>query len=363
MDKVKEVFKRIFTDKVNRIILRTLCILLVTIILGASALYGLLHVLILGPSYTASATIVRTLRETRRGMRVPELFLSMDEINSIINTNSTDSLEEQDTSLIQITISTPTPISPDSTQDVGNTDDPIGPTVSPNPNSPDNDGIEIIDIKGESYSGVLMIVKDPSRIFLGTPGDFNEITGGKTLPEMLSATNAVGGINAGGFLDESGKGNGAVPMGLVIDNGELIWGYKELSYNVVGFDDNYILHVGYMTGQQALNRNLQYAVSFGPVLVLNGKGVNLQYGGLNPRSAIGQRADGAVLMLVINGRQIDSLGATYQDLTNIMLEYGAVNASNLDGGSSSILMYNGEILNVCASMRGPRDLPTAFLVR
>ena len=108
---------------------------------------------------------------------------------------------------------------------------------------------------------VLMIVKDPSRIFLGTPGDFNEITGGKTLPEMLSATNAVGGINAGGFLDESGKGNGAVPMGLVIDNGELIWGYKELSYNVVGFDDNYILHVGYMTGQQALNRNLRYAVS------------------------------------------------------------------------------------------------------
>lgn len=363
MDKVKEIFKKIFTDKVKRIILRTLCILLVTIILGATALFGLLTVLIKGPSRTASATIVRTLRETRRGMHVPELFLSIEEINSIINTNSTESLEPQDTSLIQIAISTPTPTSPDLTQDPANTDDPVGPTATPNPTDPDGDGIEIIDIKGESYSGVLMIVKDPSRIFLGTPGDFDKITGGKTLPEMLASTTAVGGINAGGFLDDSGKGSGGVPMGLVIDKGELTWGHKGLSYNVVGFDDNYILHVGYMTGQQALNRNIQYAVSFGPVLVLNGKGVNLQYGGLNPRSAIGQRADGAVLMLVINGRQIDSLGATYQDVTNIMLEHGAVNACNLDGGSSSILMYKGEILNVPASMRGPRDLPTAFLVR
>lgn len=358
MDKFKSFFNKLNLRSIGIICAKSLCVLLVTAILGMAALYGLLYVMIKGPSDTVSAIVVRSLRETRRGMRVPELFLTQEELDKIINSKSKDTLEEQDTSLIQITISTPPPSSPNKNPGSDKTDDPISTT----PPSQD-DGIEIVEINGSSYSGVLLIVKDPSRIFLGTPGDYNTIKAGKTLPEMLASTNAVGGINAGGFIDESGKGSGAIPMGMVIDHGDLIWGSASTSYNVVGFDSNYILHVGYMTGQQALNRNIQYAVSFGPVLVLNGKGVNLQYGGLNPRSAIGQRADGAVLMLAINGRQIDSLGATYQDLTNIMLEYGAINAANLDGGSSSILMYDGEILNVCASMRGPRDLPTAFLVR
>lgn len=358
MEKFKDFCNKIFTKKTGIICIKSICILLVTSIICLVAGYGLLYVLIKGPSATVSKMVVRTLRETRRGMRVPELFLSQAELDAIINSNAKDNLEEQDTSLIQIQISTPPPSSGGNTSKPNETED-----ATPTPVPGQDDGIEIIEINGSSYSGVLMIIKDPSRVFLGTPGDFNTVTSGKTLPEMVAATGAVGGINAGGFLDESGKGNGATPLGLVIDNGKLLWGDKNTSYNVVGFDNNYILHVGYMSGQQALNRNIQYAVSFGPVLVLNGKAVNLQYGGLNPRSAIGQRADGAVLMLVINGRQIDSLGATYQDLTNIMLEYGAINAANLDGGSSSTLMYNGEILNTLASMRGPRDLPTAFLVK
>ncbi|MBR5136674.1 MAG: phosphodiester glycosidase family protein [Clostridia bacterium] len=358
MEKFKSFCSKIFGHKAAKICIKSICVLLVTAIICLAAGYGLLYVLIKGPSTTVSELVVRTLRETRRGMRVPELFLSQAELDAIINANSTDTLEEQDTSLIQITISTPPPSSGGNSSTPGKTED-----ATPTPVPGEDDGIEIIEINGSSYSGVMMIIKDPSRIFLGTPGDFNTVTSGKTLPEMVAATGAVGGINAGGFEDESGKGSGAVPMGLVINNGELVWGYKNVSYNVVGFDSNYILHVGYMSGQQALNRNIQYAVSFGPVLVLNGKAVNLQYGGLNPRSAIGQRADGAVLMLVINGRQIDSLGASYEDLTNIMLEYGAINAANLDGGSSSTIMYNGEILNTLASMRGPRDLPTAFLVK
>jgi exopolysaccharide biosynthesis protein len=46
-----------------------------------------------------------------------------------------------------------------------------------------------------------------------------------------------------------------------------------------------------------------------------------------------------------------------------MLEYGAVNASNLDGGSSTLMIYRGETLNVCASVYGPRAIATSFLVR
>ena len=86
-------------------------------------------------------------------------------------------------------------------------------------------------------------------------------------------------------------------------------------------------------------------------------------GGLNPRTAIGQRADGAVLLLVIDGRQSHSLGATYKDCQQVMLDYGAVNAANLDGGSSTLMIYEGEHVNMCATLYGSRDMPTSFLVK
>ncbi len=119
-----------------------------------------------------------------------------------------------------------------------------------------------------------------------------------------------------------------------------------------------------MTGQQAVDKEFRDAVTFGPALVVNGEAVSTvgTGGGLNPRTAIGQRADGAVLLLVIEGRQTASLGATFLDLIEIMLDFDAVNAANLDGGMSSSMAYEGEeILNNC-SIKGPRDMPTAFVV-
>ena len=100
------------------------------------------------------------------------------------------------------------------------------------------------------------------------------------------------------------------------------------------------------------------------MLVSNGEPVSSDtlLSGVNPRTAIGQRADGAVLLLVIEGRQARSLGATYADLSDIMLQYGAVNACNLDGGSSSTLWFDGEYINSSASLIGDRRIPTAFLV-
>ena len=65
---------------------------------------------------------------------------------------------------------------------------------------------------------------------------------------------------------------------------------------------------------------------------------------------------------MLDGRSINTLGATMQDVADIMLEYGAVNAGNLDGGSSSVMVYDGEIINNCASVTGPRNIPTAFIV-
>ena len=137
----------------------------------------------------------------------------------------------------------------------------------------------------------------------------------------------------------------------------------------VGLDRDGILHVGSMNGREAVENGIQWAVSFvthdglASSLIINGE---IQHqnlgGGVNPRTALGQRDDGALLLLVLDGRSINTLGATMEDVVNIMLEYGAVNAGNLDGGSSSVMVYDGEIVNHCASVTGPRRIPTGFIV-
>lgn len=210
----------------------------------------------------------------------------------------------------------------------------------------------------------MMIVKDPSRIHVAVPPAFGEEAEGLKIDEMVKKENAIAGINAGGFMDTNGTGNGGQPKGIIIKDGKILSDTGGTSC-VIGFDGDNKLIVGLMTAKQAIEKNIRDAVSFGPVFIVNGKRTEVQGsgGGLNPRTCIGQRKDGAVLLLVIDGRQADSLGATYEDCINIMEEYGAVNAANLDGGSSTIMYYNGEVINVCASVYGPRKLPSAFVVK
>ena len=107
------------------------------------------------------------------------------------------------------------------------------------------------------------------------------------------------------------------------------------------------------------------AVKFGPILLVNGEPVEAlgDGSGLNPRTAIGQRADGAMLLLTIDGRQSNSIGASLADVRDVMLDFGAVNAANLDGGSSTSMIYNGEMINQNASLIGLRKMCTAILVK
>ena len=220
----------------------------------------------------------------------------------------------------------------------------------------------------DTVKGKLMIVRDPSRIILGTSNNLGR-QAGLQLTDLVAKYGGVAGINAGGFNDENGTGNGGIPQGLVITYGEMVWGGVNTNYNLIGFDRNNILHVGRMTGMEALNRGIQHAVSFvthdgvASALIINGEiqSQNL-VSGVNPRTAIGQREDGAVLLLVLDGRSINTVGATMENICDIMLQYGAVNAGNLDGGSSSVMVYDGRIINHCASVTGPRYIPTGFVV-
>lgn len=224
------------------------------------------------------------------------------------------------------------------------------------------DGLEIHDVSGSTFKGKMMIVYDPSRIFVGVCGDYSAGAPGKTIHQIAKAYNATAALNGGGFEDKNGTGDGGIPIGLVITEGNFVWGDQSKKYDVIGFNSDNILIVGNMTGKQALDAGIRDALSFGPVLVMNGKASSVKGSGsgLNPRSAIGQRADGAVLLLAIDGRRPESLGASYADLIEIMLEYGAVNAANLDGGNSTGLVYKGSLVNRGLFYRG---LPTCFIVR
>ena len=227
----------------------------------------------------------------------------------------------------------------------------------------DMDAIIVEDVHGSTFNGKMMIVNDPSRVYVYDIPDYTAAWG-MMVSDMVKTDDAIAGINGGGFLDINGLGNGSVPLGIVISKGQWKNGDQYSSYQVIGFDNNNKLVVGYMTGVEAMERGIRDAVEWGPALIVNGEAVDVgNGGGLNPRTAIGQRADGAVLLLVVDGRQPSSIGASYYDLIGVMQQYGAVNAANLDGGNSSSMVYNGEVITNTASLNGERELPTAFLVR
>jgi exopolysaccharide biosynthesis protein len=184
------------------------------------------------------------------------------------------------------------------------------------------------------------------------------------LEDLVKRYDALGGINGGGFIDEGGGGTGGLPEGLtIVDGKSYLWKDSGAS---AAFDENNVLHVGTYTVESAAAAGIRDCVSFGPALIIDGAP---EYGrhmesGINPRTAIGQREDGAVLMLCIDGRQIHSIGANYADLRDIMMDFGAVNACSLDGGSSTVMYFNGEYLNSPSSASGTsRYLPNAFLIK
>ena len=342
--------------KVFGILGKIMLVILETVLLLVVALYGLMFVLAKGPSPTARDLFVMSVRETSAMGWVANIYFTEKEIAKIENPKEIDEYIEIDTSLIQI---------PQETDPVEGEDE--GEDQGPKPDAwglidEDGDGIIVEEVKGEGYSGYMMVVLDPSRVIVGSvPGSYG--ARGYTVEEMVEKFDAVAGTNAGGFHDPNGTGNGSIPDTLVVFEGKVYYAGFGTRKGFVGIDDNYILHVANkITEAEIKEKNIQYGVCFGPVLVANGEPCEINISGVNPRTAIGQRSDGAILMLVIDGRQVISMDATMDDLVNIMLDYGAVNACNLDGGSSSLMWYQGDYVNNCASVIGIRPVPTAILV-
>ena len=205
---------------------------------------------------------------------------------------------------------------------------------------PNNDDYKIIEIEGKGYSGYLAVIYDPSRVKtvytkkLGTSGQY--------LTQMAKDNDAAIAINGGGFEDPNFNSNGANPLGVTFSGGKLITSKTwNGSGGLIGFTEDNKLVLGKMTVKQAQEMKIRDGVTFGPFLIVNGKPSKvLGNGGWGtaPRTAIGQRKDGIVLFLVIDGRTVKQPGADMNDLIEIMRRYGAYNATNLDGGTSTVMV-------------------------
>lgn len=230
------------------------------------------------------------------------------------------------------------------------------------------DGIVVEDIEGKNalgkFRGKVMLIKDPKRIKVAVAQSLG--VNGERVSDLIKNRGAVAGINGGGFYDPDGSGNGAYPDGITVQKGEIIHNnVGDKAINMIGLDKEGQLVLGIMTVAQIREKGIQEAVHFEPNLIVNGKKAEFSDGpyGYAPRTAIGQKADGTIIFVVIDGRQPTwSMGAGISDLYNIFRKYDAVTAVNLDGGSSTEMMYHGKILNKLWNIFGERYMPTGFVV-
>lgn len=212
--------------------------------------------------------------------------------------------------------------------------------------TPYPDGIRIDTYEGENFTAQIMLVRDPSRLYLATSSEtLSKDTPGLKMNDAIEKEGAVAAINAGTCWDD-GTGSlevGSVPLGLNLSKGKVVWdSFSEATPDTgfVGFNrDNILIVANSVTEEDALELGIRDGCASGTVLIVNGNAVDIDHSGYSPRTAIGQRADGTVILVCTNGRTDEFIGATLSDVIAILQEYGAVNACALLGGSSANMLY------------------------
>lgn len=326
----------------------------VTVGIVFTALVLMITLICHGPSSSAQELFATTILETGQLKFLANIFLSKDDLERIVSKNSLVEMDaEVNTNLIDVTASASKEL------------------------------IEIKKVSGDNFEGTMMIVNDPSKISLATTYPWGEY--GKELGVLVEENNALSGVNGGLYYSSGNKGG--KPYGITVSNGEILdlsLGLRGL--HLIGFDEDNILRIISLENmntnqvkQLVKTERIRDAVAFQEEasdknnhfvkLIINGekRELNGMGSGANPRTAIGQRKDGSVLILVTDGRGKNGhLGATASDLIRIMSDYGAVNAANIDGGSSSSLYYNHEYLMTSVTFYYSNSswrLPTAFVVK
>lgn len=218
---------------------------------------------------------------------------------------------------------------------------------------------------GKTFTANILMVRDPKNIQVGVTKYLG--SAGETVSEIVHDNGGVAGVNGGAYKEGMNFAEtGGQPLGITIRNGTVITN-SHTAQPIVGFTQNGKLVCGSFTLAQLQAMHVSQAVSMGPVLVLQGKETVQGNGnwGYSPRTAIGQRADGTVIIIVTDGLMhegVDNIGASLKNMQDLMLRYGAITAANLFGGYSSTMVYEGHPVNSLANPPGERKVDTAFVV-
>ena len=312
-------------------------------------------IIMYGPWTYFQNLFVTTAMKTRSHQYLAEVFYSKEKIESIMNNNYFITINE-DVNLDDIIIDTSEKSSyKDKYEEELFTRDP------------GNDSYKVINVKVGNAKGYLVAIYEPEKVRLIRTKQFNIGTFGDRVIDMCKRYGGTVCINGGGFAN--GLSNGSdIPIGYVIDDGEIIW-TENNDYNrrgdIIGITEEGKLQlVSASTGDEAIEAGIKYGLEFGPFLIVNGKSMEIHgmpYGVAN-KCVIAQRKDGVIMFLVTEGESyID--GASLKDVVETLEKYGAYNAANLDGGQSTSLVINNKLINspnYLAKKQGGRYVVTGF---
>lgn len=357
-------------SNVGRYIGRTFAVfgslLLVVIIFVFSSIAVIAH----GQSETMRDILVNSAMQASATKWAPYIFLSADTVDEILS-KSEETVQDV-VSLDDYTVNEETQITEDEWANA-------------------KDGMIFETVSGPTFKAYVLLVKDPSRIFVGTSQE--SIPGAKRGDDIFHITKfygAVAAINGGEFPDNGGSGTGYTPIGLTYSKGKCINNDGHTSRTFLGItnDNKLVVNEG-MTKAKADALGIRDAVSFqkGNTLIQqDGENLIFHYQdgntGTAQRTGIGQRKDGTMILVVTDGRSASSLGATHNDMIDLMVSYGAVTAGLLDGGSSAMMYYDDfynkydgydidkldkyqkqGLVNNYKAFTEPRSIPTYFVVK
>ena len=211
-------------------------------------------------------------------------------------------------------------------------------------NRGENNDYKIIDLTVANNKGWLVVVYDPSNVHIMKSRAFKTPNndGKENIIDMTKRYGATIGVNGGGFYDD-GKVSKDIPFGYIIENGKVIYKSHSRESDIIGMSNDNKLMLVHATGEKAVEMGMRDGLEFGPFLIIDGK----RQTNLKPtkaaRNMIAQRDDGIILFLVTDG--LSYSGITFNEGIDVLEKYGATTAANLDGGASTQLVVNGELLN------------------
>ena len=331
--------------------LRTVVILLTAIALAAAALLGSLIMIYYGPSENAETAFTVYAEKCDIGFvrEIPSFFTHSEGDEASSETMAPDDISDEAFTLPETKKAEIFPIS-----------EPVHEKIVSESDNSFTDGVRLDNVKKDRFTARVLLVKDPSRVYVAAASDFKSNMPGLFIEDLCKRESLVAAVNGG--ADKSG---GSMPGGLVISGGKLLFSAGVPCENVVGIGNDGVLSVGEMTAKEVEEKGFRDALGVGQILISDGEIVYKPNEEVvtsldlpNPRTAIGQLADGTVILVCIDGRRATSLGATLAELCELLSEYGAVTAANLSGGASSAMVYDGELVSTPSNLNGTKRLPT-----